>query len=118
MDVPAPVASPPGAGLLRWLRYHQIVFVLAIAALNLANVVAGAPWWAIWPSLIWGTVLAVHLCIVRSIVVDEEWVNERAMDLREHSYDFDHMKDIERRIVDSDFSVVPPEERRDRKRDK
>jgi hypothetical protein len=52
----------------------------------------------------------VHLCIVKSLTVDEDWVDARAMDLREHSYDFDHMKDIEKRIVDSDFSVVPPEE--------
>lgn len=108
----------PGAGLLRWLRVHQIVFALVIIPLNLVNVYTGAPWWAFWPSLIWGMVLAVHLFIVRSMTVDEEWVNERALELREHSYDFDHMKDIERRIVDSDFSVVPPEERRRKKPDR
>lgn len=117
-DAPAAADARPGAGLLRWLRIHQIVFALVVLALNLVNVFTGAPWWAFWPSLIWGTVLAVHLFIVRSITVDDEWVNERAMELREHSYDFDHMKDIERRIVDSDFSVVPPEERGSKKPDR
>ena len=38
-------------------------------------------------------------------------MDERAMELREHSYDFDHMRDIEKRIVDDDFSVVPRSDR-------
>ena len=68
--------------------------------------------------MIWGVLLTIHVCIVRSITVDPEWVDQRAMNLREHSYDFDHMRDMERRITDSDFSVVPREERRDNKKSK
>ena len=99
--------------LLRWLAIHEVAFALVILPLNLLNISQGAPWWAFWPSMGWGIVLMIHVFIVKSITVDEEWVQERAMELREHSYDFDHMKDIEKRIVDSDFSVVPPEEQRD-----
>ena len=65
--------------------------------------------------MIWGLVLTIHVCIVRSITVDEDWVDERALELREHSYDFDHMRDVERRITESDFSVVPRDERDDEK---
>ena len=113
----SPLASPPGRPplhtlLLRQMFFHQLLFVLVVGSLNLYNYVQGAPWWALWPSMIWGVVLTVHVCIVRSITVDDDWVNERAMELREHSYDFDHMRDLERRITESDFSVVPPEERK------
>ena len=93
------------------MRIHQLVFMLVIGPLNIFNYIQGAPWWAIWPSMIWGVLLTIHVCIVRSITVDDAWVDARALDLREHSYDFDHMRDLERRITDSDFSVVPPEER-------
>ena len=97
--------------LLRQMFIHQVVFALLIGSLNIYNYIQGAPWWALWPSMIWGVVLTIHVCIVRSITVDETWVDERALELREHSYDFDHMRDVERRITESDFSVVPREER-------
>ena len=114
IDTEPPVQGRPPlhARLLRQMLFHQVLFVLVVGALNIYNFVQGAPWWALWPSMIWGIVLTVHVCIVRSITVDEAWVDERAMELREHSYDFDHMRDLEQRIVDSDFSVVPPEERK------
>lgn len=91
---------------------HQAVFVVVIGGLNIYNYIQGAPWWALWPSMGWGVLITIHVCIVRSITVDEAWVDERAMELREHSYDFDHMRDLEHRIVESDFSVVPPGERK------
>lgn len=109
---------PRGRRALRWLAIHEVAFALVILPLNLLNISQGAPWWAFWPSMSWGIVLMVHLFIVKSMTVDEEWVDSRAMGLREHSYDFDHMKDIERRIVDNDFSVVPPEEQDDDDREK
>lgn len=89
---------------------------MVVGSLNLYNIIDGAPWWALWPSLVWGAVLTIHVCIVRSITVDEEWVDQRAAELREHSYDFGHMRDVEHRIVESDFSVVPREEREVRDR--
>jgi len=105
--------SPGGQRALRWLSIHEVAFALVILPLNVANAMQGAPWWAFWPSMSWAIVLSIHVFIVKSMTVDEDWVEERAMRLRGHSYDFDHMKDIQQRIVDSDFSVVPPEEQRD-----
>ena len=108
---PITPAAPAGQRALRWLAVHEVAFALVILPLNIINISQGAPWWAFWPSMTWGVVLMVHVFIVKSMTVDEDWVNERAMELREHSYDFDHMRDIERRIVDSDASVVPKHER-------
>lgn len=113
MSVPGDAPPPRGRTALRWLRVHAGAFALVIVPLNVINVMGGAPWWAFWPSMSWGVVLAVHFFIVKAMTIDEEWVNERAMELREHSYDFDHMKDIEQRIVESDFSIVPRDERED-----
>ena len=97
--------------LLQQMYVHQIGYALVIGGLNIWNIAQGSPWWALWPTLVSGVVLMIHVCIVKSIVIDEEWVEDRAMELRSHSYDFDHMTDLEKRIVESDFSVVPPEER-------
>lgn len=108
--------SPPSwARALRWLAIHEVAYALVILPLNILNIYQGAPWWAFWPSMSWGIVLMVHVFIVKSLTVDEDWVDARAMELREHSYDFDHMSDIEKRIVNNDFSVVPPEEQEDTK---
>ena len=97
--------------MLHWLRVHAVVFVVAIVVLNALNITQGAPWWALWPTLVWAVVFAPHFFIVKALTIDEDWVDERAMEVREHSYDFDHMRDIEKRIVEDDFSVVPRNER-------
>lgn len=117
MDASQRRVNPSDARLLRGLQIHRFALLAILVAINAANLFTGAPWWAFWPSAVWAVIFTVHLCVVRSIVIDEEWVNARANDLREHSYDFDHMKDLEKRIVDSDFSVVPRAERDDRKRE-
>lgn len=103
-------ASGPRGPL--WLRRHVIAYVAVIGCSSVINIIDGAPWWAFWPTAVWGTVLMIHFFIVKAMTIDESWANERALDLREHSYDFDHMKDIERRIVEDDFSVRPGSEQR------
>jgi hypothetical protein len=110
-DVSDEQTARRNARALRWLAVHEVAFALVILPLNILNISQGAPWWAFWPSMSWGIVLMVHVFIVKAMTIDEEWVDDRAMILREHSYDFDHMKDIERRIVESDTSIVPRDER-------
>jgi hypothetical protein len=97
VDASAPIA--------RWMRRHVLAYLLVIGSLNLVNYLQGPPWWAFWASMGWGVLLAIHYLIYKCMTIDEEWVDERAYQVREHSYDFDHMKDLEQRIIDDDFSV-------------
>ena len=89
----------------RWIRWHVITYLAVVVPLNVINIVQGAPWWAFPYTMAWGAVLAVHFFIFKCLTIDEEWVEERAAEIREHSYDFDHMKDLEQRIAEDDFSV-------------
>ena len=90
-----------------WYPRHRIAYVAIIGGLTLLNVYQGAPWWAVWPMMIWGVVLMVHMFIVKSCEADDEWVDDRALGLRYKSYDFGHIKDLERRIGERDVSVEP-----------
>ena len=89
------------------MRWHTIAYCLCIGAVNAINIYQGAPWWAIWPTLTWGVLFAVHYFIYKAMNVDENWANERAAEIREYSYDFDHMKDMQSRIRDDHFSLRP-----------
>ena len=90
-----------------WWPRHRITYVFVIGGLTIYNILDGAPWWAFWPMFIWGVPLMIHFFIVKSCEAEDEWVDDRALDLRYKSYDFGHMKDLEQRIGQRDFSVEP-----------
>ena len=102
-----PSTADPSSLSARCMRWHAILYAVVIAGLNTLNVVQGAPWWAIWPTLTWGVVLAIHWFIYKAMNVDEAWVNERASEIREYSYDIDHMKDMQQRITHDHYSLRP-----------
>ena len=86
----------------RAFRLHLWTFVLVNIALNAANALVGADWWAFWPLVVWGLVLAVHYLIFKAKRVDERWVEERTEDVRSKSYDRAHMDSIEKRYSDTE----------------
>jgi hypothetical protein len=75
-------------------RYRWIWLAIS-AALLVINVATFAGWlWAFWPIFVLGLPLFVQFLIVRSMAVDDEWVDERILDLHMNSYDFDHIRNI------------------------
>lgn len=96
-----------------WLRRHTLLYCLIIGALLAINIYTGGGWWSFWPTLGWGVVLAIHYFVVGSLNIDEAWVDERIQELRDKSYDFDHIRDIERRVEEHDPSVTPADRRGD-----
>ena len=93
------------------LRLHIIAYCVIMGAVLVVNIVIGGRWWSFWPMIAWGFALAVHFFIVRSLQVDEAWVDARSYDLRDRSYDFGHIEDIKQRIAKRDASVRPADER-------
>ncbi len=77
------------------LSVHGFVYVIVNGVLISVNVMTGPPSWSFWPLFCWGIVLACHFLYVRSINVDQDWVDRRAGDLRRKSYDAAHILDIQ-----------------------
>jgi len=91
----AGVAPAPLRGrIARAFRPHLVAYLLVNAALTGFNVTMGAPWWAVWPLVLWGMLLMLHFLYYRATSVDEAWVEERTLDLRSKSYDMGHIDDI------------------------
>ena len=67
--------------------------------------------WLFWFLFVWGIGLALHFFYVRSVDVDEQWVNERMGDVRYRSYDLSHIEDIKERVEGRDPSVRTSDER-------
>lgn len=78
-------------------RRHVWVFVLGNLALNAANWFVGEGWWAFWPLVVWGLVLAMHYLIYKSRRVSDRWVEERTEEIRSKSYDRAHIDSIQTR---------------------
>ena len=54
-----------GASSAAGLRIHAIVFVVAMLANVVINVLTGPPWWVVWVLLGWGVGLAAHWWFTR-----------------------------------------------------
>lgn len=85
------------AAVIRALPAHRRAFLVGAAVLNLANFLLGGPWWAFWPTLIWGVLFASHYLVYKGATIDEGWVEERTEELRQKSYDFSHIDSIKAR---------------------
>lgn len=91
----APAApSPLRRRIAGAFRSHLIAYLFVNAVLTAVNVYMGAPWWAVWPLVVWGLLLMLHFLFQRAESVDDAWVEERTLDLRSKSYDMGHIDDI------------------------
>ncbi len=95
----------------RVFRIHATLFGVIIGGLTIWNIIEGERWWSFWPTVGWGTVLAVHFFFTKSACIDDRWVEEREDELRMRSYDLSHIADLEERIASRHPSVHTPEER-------
>ncbi len=102
-----PGLLPQAAGFPQHVRIFigvVLVAVLANAALDL-----GLP--LFWPIGAWTALLAIHYFIASSLDVREDWVDEKAEDLRMRSYDFGHIDEIRDRAAKHDPNLTHPTER-------
>ena len=106
----AAVTAAAVAGRARAFRWHLLAYLLVNIGLTAVNAYLGAPWWAVWPLVLWGLLVMLHFLIYRATSVDDAWVEERALDLRSKSYDVSHIDDIRERPAPSrrDKGDTPP----------
>ena len=105
---------PPGGRLLpnRFrFRRHAAAYVASTLVMFALQILTTGNWWNFWLMVPWGILLAVHFFVASALDADEEWANDRVLDLQTSSYDFDHIGSIEKRIAKGDPSVTPHTER-------
>lgn len=105
----SPRKIPRAMGFSRHLSVFVVVSILGF----FFTVVLGFAWPIFWPIAVWSIFLAVHFFFASTADVREEWVNSRAEELRYKSYDFDHIRDIRKRIEQKDPSIIHHAERDD-----
>ena len=79
-------------------RWHLLAFAVLNAALTLANVATGRPWWAFWPLIVTGFLLGLHYLLYKVAIVDEHWADERVEELNLKSYDRSHIEELKSRF--------------------
>lgn len=83
--------------IVRSFRWHAVLFLVLNAGLSLVNLNFGAIWWAFWPLLATGFLLAIHYLGYKLFTVDETWAEERTQELNLKSYDRSHIEDLKSR---------------------
>jgi hypothetical protein len=103
--------SPTRSRISRTFKGHLLIYLTVNAVLTGINIYTGAPWWAVWPLLLWGLLVMLHFLVYRTTSVDDAWVEERTLDLRSKSYDMGHIDDIREHPAPSlqgDKGAAPP----------
>ena len=83
--------------IVRSFRRHLALFCALNAALTIANILNGPPWWALWPLLVTGLAIGVHYLLYKALSVDESWAEERVEELNLKSYDRSHIEELKSR---------------------
>jgi|TARA_Y100000780_G_scaffold126762_1_gene114063 hypothetical protein len=94
-------------------RLHALLYFLSNATLLGTKFLFGTDWPLFWPLFAWGLLVAIHYFIAGAFDIDEDWANDKILELKGRSYDFDHILNIEKRVVERDSSVTHPLERDD-----
>jgi len=112
----APAGVPPERSrVARTFKGHFLAYLLVNAVLTGVNVYMGAPWWAVWPLLVWGLLVMLHYLVYRAGSVKDAWVEERTLDLRSKSYDMGHIDDIREHpapSIKNEGKPTPPPDKR------
>ncbi len=111
--------APPSRPLPRSKRFrpHLCAFLAVFTLTLVLNLGFGAGLPLFWPLAAWSVALAVHFFIASAHDVNERWVDDRAMEVRMRSYDFDHIRDIKERAANRENSLTHPLERDREKKD-
>lgn len=96
-----------GLRLGRMLRWHLTTFLALNLVLSIINIATGRPWWAVWPLVATGFVLALHYLAYRATAADEQWVAARVSELNLKSYDRSHIENIKERAETESYGRPP-----------
>ncbi len=82
---------------VRHLRRHVLAYAAVTGASFLIDLLTPGSWWFLWPTFGWGVAVAAHWLYVKSVNVDDVWVQRRTEDIRLQAYDLGHIEDIAKR---------------------
>ena len=86
------------------LSLARAAFLALNALLGFINALTGGSWWAFWPLIVTGFVLAIHYFLYKTVAADERWVEERTEELNLKSYDRGHIEDLKNALQRRDRS--------------
>jgi len=80
-----------------FLPYHQRIYACVMGVTIVSQFIWPTEWWFFWPLLIWTVIFTLHLMVMRTIDVDEDWVDERSDKVADNAFDFGQMEAIRKK---------------------
>jgi hypothetical protein len=81
---------------IRYFRPHAWVYGIALLAAAVLALISGGLWF-FWPLMVWTILFLLHLLVVKSASVSDDWVAERAAKTAVKAYDLGHIESIRER---------------------
>jgi len=75
------------------LKQHAWIYGIGLITGSFL-VIALQQYWLFWPLAVWSSAFIIHYLIVKSLTVDEAWVDERTLDTAYNAYDLGHIYEI------------------------
>jgi hypothetical protein len=55
-------------------------------------------WWFFWPLLTWSVLFTLHIMVMRTIDVDDAWVEERSNKIADNALDLSQVEAIRKQV--------------------
>ena len=80
--------------LLRSYRAHQMVFIVAIAAMLVVDFFWLNGWATFWPMIVWSGLFGCHFMIFKAQTTTDQWVEQRVIFEVYRPWDTGHIEEI------------------------
>ena len=84
--------------LAAYLPLHKRLYATVMVVTLLSQFFWPSEWWFFWPLLIWTVLFTLHVMVVKSFIIDDDWIEERSDEIAENALDIAHMETIRDQI--------------------
>jgi hypothetical protein len=64
----------------------------------ISQVIWPTTWWFFWPLLIWSVLFTLHIMVMRTIDIDDAWVEERSNKIADNALDLSQVEAIRKQV--------------------
>ena len=81
-----------------YLPLHKRIYLSVMAITVLSQIIWPTAWWFFWPLIIWTMAFGLHFMVIRTLDVQDDWVEERTDQISENAFDFSHIATIRKQM--------------------
>ncbi|MDE0991647.1 MAG: hypothetical protein OSA23_00470 [Rhodospirillales bacterium] len=77
---------------------HKRIYTTVMILIIISQIIWPTTWWFFWPLLIWSVLFTLHIMVMRTIDIDDAWVEERSNKIADNALDLSQVEAIRKQV--------------------